>query len=593
MFLVAAFILISSSSFATTFYVSDKGSDTNSGTQSAPFKTIQKAADRAIAGDIVLVMEGAYAGFVLENKKGTASSWIVFKPYNGQKVIIDINTNPSSVQRAVDIISSSYIEVNGFVMTDTNPLYDSDNPADYRTGINHEAVKLSMEDSDPPSYIRIINNHISHIGFTAIYASYYAHHCEFVNNEISHVGLSKRGYGMYIGGDDHIIRGNTISDAYGHAIHVYSEGGPRPDRNIIENNRCFNNGHMDYGAGEPDPNVSKGRIGDGIVVMGGGENNIIQNNLVYNNICWGIRCSGRKSKIINNTAYSNGYQGIYLYDNTNSIVRNNLSLRNKSEGTTPGNDYIGAGTVHDHNSWNLNLVDPQFINPGNGDFHLLDNATAINRGSGDGAPSSDFDGNPRPLDGAWDLGAYEYTGESFADLKIVDIKITEVNGSDQVPHVIPGTWYDLIVSFAGWSDISFADVWLSHSSSSEGSVANRGGRFFAESNYVLSYSISTDQIWACETEGSNKSTNITGRCGLYIDDDQGEYVQNSQEQWAKARFRWLDNAWSGQWTVHGYIVTKTGQKTGLFATETEMQSKLSDNTPPSKPQEVQVHFIND
>ena len=40
------------------YHVSKKGSDKNEGTKEAPFLTIQRAADIAAPGDIVIVHEG-------------------------------------------------------------------------------------------------------------------------------------------------------------------------------------------------------------------------------------------------------------------------------------------------------------------------------------------------------------------------------------------------------------------------------------------------------------------------------------------------------------------------------------------------------
>ncbi len=44
-------ILSPSAATAATYYVATTGSDTNSGTQAAPFQTIQKAADTVNPGD--------------------------------------------------------------------------------------------------------------------------------------------------------------------------------------------------------------------------------------------------------------------------------------------------------------------------------------------------------------------------------------------------------------------------------------------------------------------------------------------------------------------------------------------------------------
>ena len=45
---------------ATTYYVSTTGNDTNPGTQTQPWKTIQKAADTMVAGDTVKIQPGTY-----------------------------------------------------------------------------------------------------------------------------------------------------------------------------------------------------------------------------------------------------------------------------------------------------------------------------------------------------------------------------------------------------------------------------------------------------------------------------------------------------------------------------------------------------
>jgi hypothetical protein len=50
--------------------------------------------------------------------------------------------------------------------------------------------------------------------------------------------------------------------------------------------------------------------------------------------------------------------------------------------------------------------DPAFMNAGAADFHLLPASAAIDHGTATAA-ATDFDGNPRPQGGAFDIGAYE------------------------------------------------------------------------------------------------------------------------------------------------------------------------------------------
>jgi hypothetical protein len=73
----------------STYYVSTSGSDAADGTSlSAPFKTIQQAADVAQPGDTVLVRGGTYRETVTPARSGTSSARITYKPYNGERVTV-------------------------------------------------------------------------------------------------------------------------------------------------------------------------------------------------------------------------------------------------------------------------------------------------------------------------------------------------------------------------------------------------------------------------------------------------------------------------------------------------------------------------
>ena len=170
---------------------------------------------------------------------------------------------------------------------------------------------------------------------------------------------------------------------------------------------------------------------------------------------------------------------------------------------------------------------------------------------------------------------------------VVDVAITRPEKTEVLSMADRGTWYDMYMYFDNWDNISYADIWINHESSSEGSVENRGGRFFSDSNYKMSYSISTAEIWAGQKEGSSAGTNITGTLGLYVDDDGDEYEQNSNEQWAKARFRLLDNALTGTWRMNAYVVSKDNKVSGLFQ-KTFRVSTSVDNVAPFPPRALRA-----
>jgi hypothetical protein len=87
-FILAVFFLGAKNARATTYYVPPSGSDSSSGSVSAPFKTIQKAANIVNPGDTVIVKDGTYTDtdsndiIVSLARCGTASNWVTFKAEN-------------------------------------------------------------------------------------------------------------------------------------------------------------------------------------------------------------------------------------------------------------------------------------------------------------------------------------------------------------------------------------------------------------------------------------------------------------------------------------------------------------------------------
>jgi hypothetical protein len=61
----------------TSFYVSTTGDDSNPGTEAAPWRTIQHAADNARAGSTVNIRGGVYEELVSINASGNSSDGFI------------------------------------------------------------------------------------------------------------------------------------------------------------------------------------------------------------------------------------------------------------------------------------------------------------------------------------------------------------------------------------------------------------------------------------------------------------------------------------------------------------------------------------
>jgi alpha-L-arabinofuranosidase len=74
---------------AREFHVATRGNDANAGTRSAPFRTIQHAADFAQPGDVITVHQGVYRERINPPRGGTSDEQrIVYQAARGEKVAI-------------------------------------------------------------------------------------------------------------------------------------------------------------------------------------------------------------------------------------------------------------------------------------------------------------------------------------------------------------------------------------------------------------------------------------------------------------------------------------------------------------------------
>ena len=95
----------------TTYFVapsSSGGSDSNAGTELAPFETLQHAINQLTAGDILNIREGTYRETITIDEGNISGPLITIQNYNNEVVTIDGTTDITGTWNTYDNISGAY-----------------------------------------------------------------------------------------------------------------------------------------------------------------------------------------------------------------------------------------------------------------------------------------------------------------------------------------------------------------------------------------------------------------------------------------------------------------------------------------------------
>jgi Right handed beta helix region/Protein of unknown function (DUF1565) len=130
-------------------YVAPEGSDSSPGTSSAPFRSVQRAAEKARPGDTVIVRPGTYHGgprLVTLTTSGRPAAWITFRSETPWKAILDGEEGQSQVAWYFGP-GVGYLRIQGFAIQGM-----AEHGFDFYGGGVHDIV--------------VAGNHVHHIGRT-------------------------------------------------------------------------------------------------------------------------------------------------------------------------------------------------------------------------------------------------------------------------------------------------------------------------------------------------------------------------------------------------------------------------------------------
>ncbi len=209
-----AVLLRASGAIAAEYHVAPTGDDAADGSRVHPFHSIQRAADVALGGDVVEVAPGDYAGFSIEDKRGSRQAPLVFRGAPGARI-----TRPGPAPRrppldtargttvwpawpnGIEVLRSWHVVVEGFAVIGMPEAV----PEVQRGGAG---VRL-----DECRWVTVRHVRADDNGRWGIFSSF----CDDVVIEDNETSRSHMEHGIYLSnsGDRPVVRGNV---SWGNAV---------------------------------------------------------------------------------------------------------------------------------------------------------------------------------------------------------------------------------------------------------------------------------------------------------------------------------------------------------------------------------------
>jgi len=430
-FLVLLLLLAATDVFAGTYYVATNGSDAGPGTEASPWATIQHAAEALVMGDTVFLRGGVYnENIEVANSGDAAGGYIVFSAYLGEKPIIDGTGNEAS--NGFIISNKSYIKLHGLEIRNWNTgvwVQFSDHLEISDCEVHHSFYGIGMGFGTHDFELnRVKIHHFDLYGFDASPSDGAPCYNGVFNDCIAYTGRDPQQNvdGFALGhGDQQNFTFNrcTTYDVF--------DGFDISSRNTTLNRclayDCWNGGYklwqdniklvncLGYNSetnAELDwSGTSKTVTFQNCTFMDAGTFNIwVENANDWLNMYNCIIAGGDNIGLGFEQMGVNGYSGDY------NIFHNDNPVRVITVGYTDefSLDQITSGawaTYSGEDEHSLVSTDPAtqlFRNLSTWDLHLRKGSIAIDNATAQGAPSEDYDGNPRPAGSGYDIGAFEY-----------------------------------------------------------------------------------------------------------------------------------------------------------------------------------------
>ena len=341
------------------FYVATNGLDSNSGSLSAPWRTVQHALSTLSPGQIAYVRSGTYSQNLLMTRSGTLTAPITIRNYPGEQAILHPGGG-ANCNDALQLYDVSYVRVAGFTIEGAN---GCDNNTNVYVAGNSRHVEVSGNE---------IRNGHDH----GLFADPGTLDVQVLANRVHDngtIGSGNKDHALYMEGGPHLIANNLIYDhPFGHAVQIY----PKAKGTIITNNTIVSTSY------------TSGYRAAGVIVGGDGLGQTADLIVIVNNI----------------VAWNNyGLYGYYEQGGRGPQGIGNVGVDNLVYENAYGHLVNDRPYIINFSLGNL-VADPLFVNREGYDFHLQLASPARGLALLGLTPPTNFDGDLRTIPPA--LGAF-------------------------------------------------------------------------------------------------------------------------------------------------------------------------------------------
>ena len=351
------------------FYISTNGSDANPGTETQPFRTINRATRVVMPGDTVLIRAGIYYEDVKPSTSGLPGKYITYKAYGDGEVIIDAQKGKRA--GCIEINNQSYLKFVGLTVRGANSystwpragISITDGAKniilDNITAYGNYFGVMAYGKNTPVSFITIKNsrtfNPSTKAGNTHYGIFFYkkVYDSSIINNHVAYALPEAQSYGIEIGTEYPgkqangprriLITGNEVDHNESQGIHTWNAVGV-----LISSNSLHDNGAT------------------GIQIEDGSENIVIENNVSENNAQkyeyeTGTWIHRSKNVLVRGNILRSNKIGLNITSSQRVIVHDNYVYLNNRGAESLVN---AAGLIVDNSVFNLSITQNTFYKNG-------------------------------------------------------------------------------------------------------------------------------------------------------------------------------------------------------------------------------------